>query len=106
MDVTLHSSFERLRTLRGNRQGDFYAYSLAAEYLPSTPFRGSVRFEQRQGRTLDKIVASGAMDFTLSHDLTFLSKQAHLSERKAGHRGSRRVAAQASFPDRSGLPRQ
>ena len=82
MDVTLHSSFERLRTLRGNRQGDFYAYSLAAEYLPSTPFRGSVRFEQRQGRTLDKIVASGAMDFTLSHDLTFLSKHTYLNEKR------------------------
>ena len=78
-DLTLHGSFERLRSL-GYHEGDFYAYSLAGEYLPKAPLKGSMRFEQREGKALDKIVASAALDFTLSRSLTFLGKHTYLNE--------------------------
>ncbi|MBI4551475.1 MAG: hypothetical protein HY710_04360 [Candidatus Latescibacteria bacterium] len=83
-DLTLHSAMERVRTLRGDRQGDFYAFSLAGEYLPKLPVKGSVRYEQRNGVALDKIVASGAFDLTLAKDFTFLAKHTYLDEQRVG----------------------
>ena len=87
-DLTLHGSFERLQNM-ADKSGDFYAYTLAAEYLPHTPIKGSMRFEQRDGKALDKLVASAALDFTLSKNLTFLGKHTYLNEtRIAGGAGA------------------
>ena len=79
-DLTFHTTFERMETLRGDRGRDFYAYSIAGEYLPPRTVKASARFEQRNGRSLDKVVASGAIDFILARDLTLLAKHTHLDE--------------------------
>jgi hypothetical protein len=84
-DITFNTAFERMRTLRGNRQGDFYAYSLAGEYLPPELVKASARYEKRNGNTLDKTVASGALDFVLANDLSLLMKHTYLDE---GHAAS------------------
>jgi uncharacterized repeat protein (TIGR01451 family) len=79
-DVSLSTGFERMQTLRGNRAGDFYAYSVAGEYLPPESFKASARFEQREGRTLDKLVASGAVDVVLAENLSLLAKHTYSGE--------------------------
>ena len=97
-DLTLHTTFERMHALRGDRRGDFYSYSLAAEYLPARAFKGSARFERRQGRTLDKTVASGAMDFSLARSWALLARHTFTEESRpvaGANQGQQRQ--QASF---------
>lgn len=88
-DLTLHTTFERMRTLRGDRRGDFHSYSLAAEYLPARPFKGSGRFERREGVTLDKTVASAAVDFSLARSLALLGKHTFTDESRPLDGGDR-----------------
>ena len=83
-DVTLHTTFERVHTLRGDRQSDFFAYSLAAEYLPVMPIKASARFEKRDGQSLDKTVLSYAADWSVSSGLSVLLKHTFLDEVRSG----------------------
>ena len=70
--MTLNGSVERVSTMRGNRQGDFTALSVAGEYLPPQTVKASWRYERRDGRQQDKVVASEAADVTLWEGLSFL----------------------------------
>jgi hypothetical protein len=90
-DVTLHTTFERIHTLRGDRQSDFFAYSLAAEYLPMMPVKASARFEKRDGQTLDKTVLSYAADWSVYNGLSILLKHTFLDETRGGVNASSRV---------------
>ncbi|HPU84915.1 MAG TPA: OmpA family protein [Candidatus Latescibacteria bacterium] len=78
--VSMSTGFERMQTLRGNRSADFYSYSIAGEYLPPESFKASARFEQREGQTLDKMVASGAFDVVLVRNLSLLAKHTYAGE--------------------------
>ena len=82
-NLTFHTAFERMKTLRGSSIGDFYAYSVAGEFLPPEAFKASGRFEQRKGSALDKTVASGAVDFVLARSLSLLAKHTYLDEDRA-----------------------
>jgi hypothetical protein len=81
--ITLNSGIERVSTLRGNRDGDFVALSLAGEYLPPRAIKSSGRYEYRNGQTFDKSVASAAFDFTLRRGFSLLAKHTFLSEKRA-----------------------
>ncbi|MFC1607376.1 hypothetical protein ACFL47_05340, partial [Candidatus Latescibacterota bacterium] len=84
-DLTFHTTYERMHMLRGDSQRNFYAYSLAGEYLPPEALKASARFEQRNGKTLDKLVASGAIDFSVARDLSLLGKHTYLDEERTSN---------------------
>ena len=86
-DLALHGAFERVRALRGDRRGDFSAFTLAAEYLPPRPVKASARFEQRTGTTLDKRVATAAADVGVGRVLSLLAKHTYLDEDRAAASG-------------------
>jgi len=79
-DLTVHGAFERVSTLRGNAAGDYYAVTLATEYLPTAPLKASARLENREGRTMDKRLASVAGDWTLGGGLSCLARHTYLRE--------------------------
>lgn len=79
-NLTLNTGVERIKTIRGNTQGDFTAFSVAGEYLPPKAIKASGRFEHRNGVSLDKSVASIAFDFTLGNGFSWLAKHTYLDE--------------------------
>ncbi|MFT5366863.1 MAG: putative repeat protein (TIGR01451 family), partial [Candidatus Latescibacterota bacterium] len=79
-DVTFHTALERVKTLRGNRQNDFTAFSIAGEYLPPEPVKATGRFEKRNGRILDKTLVSGAADIALNSGWALLGKHIYTGE--------------------------
>lgn len=83
-NIRLNGGFERVRTLRGNNQGDFTAYNIAGEYVPPERVKASGRVEFRNGTTLDKVVGSGAVDFTLRRGFSLLAKHTYLGEDRRG----------------------
>ena len=91
----VHTAFERTWTLRRDDTSNFYAYSVAAEYLPPRDIKTSARLEQRRGRTLDKTVISGALDLAVGRDLFVLTKQVYTDEERV--QGSGPSAAKAGL---------
>jgi hypothetical protein len=85
--LSVHTAFERTWTLRQDDASNFYAYSLAAEFLPPRNIKTSGRFEQRRGRSLDKTVVSGALDLAVGRDLFVLTKQVYTDEERVQGRG-------------------
>lgn len=81
--VTLNTGVERVNTLRGNKQGDFTAFSLAGEYLPPSAFKSSGRFERRKGDLFDKTLTSAAFDFTFKRGFSVLGKHNFFTETRA-----------------------
>ncbi len=98
--VTANASFERKMTLRGDRQGDFYAFGVGGEYLPPDLVKASAKFEKRDGRTLDKMLASTAADVVIAQQVSMLSDYTYLSEQ---HTAESSPTALRSHEIRSGL---
>jgi uncharacterized repeat protein (TIGR01451 family) len=83
-NLTFHTAMERVQTLRGNRQNDFTAFSIAGEYLQPDPFKASGRFERRNGRLADKTLISGAFDLALTSGWAVLGKHTFARESQQG----------------------
>jgi uncharacterized repeat protein (TIGR01451 family) len=98
--VTASTSFERKMILRGSSGGEFYSYSVGAEYLPPEFLKASARFEKRDGNTLDKIVATTAGDFVIAQNLSLLTDYTYLDEQNIADT-SRSILRSHEF--RSGL---
>ena len=80
---TLNTGIERVASLRGAGQDDFTAFSIASEFLPPTALKSSTRYEQRNGRSFDKSLASLAFDFTVKRSLSLLAKHTYYNETRA-----------------------
>lgn len=72
--LKLQTGFERVHTLAGVGTGESTALTLGLEYTANPLWKGSTRFEMRQGQHQDSILSTVALATKLSRDFTFLGR--------------------------------
>ncbi len=72
--VKLSTGFERVHALSGNKQSEATAATFGLEYTANPLWKGSTRFELRDGTSSDSILSTVAIASKLNRDWTFLGR--------------------------------
>lgn len=73
----VNTGFERVHSMSGPGQGESTAATVGMEYTASPLWRGSTRFEWRQGFSSDSILATVAAASKLNRDWTLLGRNTY-----------------------------